>query len=496
MALHTSFDDETIKNILVKARSFLNTGHNEQAIACYEIALARGYFDGDTYYFIALAKSRLGLHGDAIKSIKKSLKQKKTGMAYNLLGRCHLLMGHFDQAKSAYTRTIKKDSENVEAISGLANVSAQQGHYENAYRLIEPYIINRVADISLAHTASIICEKTDNLDVLLDYLLAIEKSENISEAFVKSQLLYLIANSYDKKQLYQKAMFYYHQANNSKPDVYSPLSYDQVADSIKAAYSPSFFMRGVKSTQSSDKPVFIVGMPRSGTTLVEQILSSHSRVYGAGELPFIGKKSVEIATSAGVMFPQCTSTLSTIELNNIAEQYLNLINNISRNSDYVIDKMPHNFVNLGFIYQLFPNCKIIYCQRNAIDTCLSIYFTSFNDSHPYSTRFNNLVHQYKYCNDLMKYWKKLLPIPILDISYEDIVTNFQSNLEKLVSFCEIEIEQNCLDFYKNSRFVNTASKEQVNKPVYTSSIKRWKNYLPEVQPLVDEVRSAGLMDEL
>jgi hypothetical protein len=192
-------------------------------------------------------------------------------------------------------------------------------------------------------------------------------------------------------------------------------------------------------------------------------------------------------------FPECASKLSAVELNGYSDHYLDCIDTLSNNADYVVDKMPHNFVYLGFISQLFPKSKIIYCTRNPIDTCLSIYFTRLNDTHPYATRFNNLSHQYKLCKELMAYWKNILSLPILEVNYEALVSNPENVTNEIINFCGLDMEKRCLEFYNNERFVNTASSEQVVKPIYKSSVVRWKRYMPDIQLLVDALENDNLI---
>ncbi len=484
---------EKILGFLHQADACLEARQNEQAIIYYKAALSLDPGIGEASYRMAYAYSRLGQNDKAIDILKKNTKKYKTAKSFNLLGQCLSLAGDFDNANKAYRRAQKLDRKNIETIMGLADVIAQKGNCAEAYKLLAPHIINKRLSIDLAHAATNISKKLNQYDDVLEYLLFSEKEEKYSADVFQAQFKYMIGSIYDKKKMHKDAMRYFREANALMPYVYDFSFHDQLADTIKSMYSTDFLAQCNTAVNTSNKPIFIVGMPRSGTTLIEQILSSHSKVHGAGELSYISSYVVKIEEKRMQKYPYCMNGLTSDDLDYFSKSYLDAVSEQSKGSAHVVDKMPHNFVYVGFIKQLFPDSKIIYCKRNPIDTCLSIYFTRFNDSHPYATSFKDVAHQYKYSTEIMKHWTDIYPSSIIEINYEDTVADLETSVEKIISFCGLDMEQGCLEFYENKRFVATASKEQVNKPIYTSSMERWKNYLPDVQPLVDEIKKAGLL---
>jgi hypothetical protein len=212
-------------------------------------------------------------------------------------------------------------------------------------------------------------------------------------------------------------------------------------------------------------------MMRSGTSLVEQILSSHSRVYGAGELPHIDRAVASVNEAC----PNITRLEAGL-LNRQAARYLELLGKLDVDAAHVVDKMPQNFMHLGYISLLFPRARIIHCTRNALDTCLSCYLQNFSVAHAYTFDLEALGHFYNgYCR-VMEHWQQSLAIEVHEVAYESMVTNPEREIAALLEYCGLEWEAGCLDFHQNRRAVATASYGQVRRPLYRNSVNRWKNY--------------------
>jgi hypothetical protein len=219
---------------------------------------------------------------------------------------------------------------------------------------------------------------------------------------------------------------------------------------------------------------------RSGTSLVEQILASHSRVYGAGELPYLDR----IVTSISATVPDITR-LSRELLNQHAGQYLDRLRELDDSAAHVIDKMPQNFMHLGYIALLFPGARIIHCSRNPLDTCLSCYFQNFGAVHGYSFDLEATGHCYAGYRKLMDHWQHVLDIPVHEVRYETLVADTENEINRLLRFCGLDPEPACLCFYENRRSVRTASYDQVHKPIYNRSVARWRHYEKYLGKLAD-----------
>ena len=240
-------------------------------------------------------------------------------------------------------------------------------------------------------------------------------------------------------------------------------------------------------------PIFIVGMPRSGTTLAEQILASHPKVAGLGELPHISEIAYGFSewSEAEGEYPAALAGLDEPDWARAAKLYMA---RLDRNGDetYISDKLPHNFQYLGFISLLFPNARIVHCRRSALDTCVSCFTTSFSKGQEWSFDLSDIGAYYGLYLDLMAHWRRVLPLPIYDIQYESVVADLPGEARRLLDFCGLDWHPDCLEFHRSKRPVFTASNTQVRQPIYASSVGRWRRYEDQLQPLIDKLPPAAI----
>ncbi len=241
----------------------------------------------------------------------------------------------------------------------------------------------------------------------------------------------------------------------------------------------------------SNGPLFIVGMPRSGTTLTEQILASHPEIHGAGELRYlaIATNVLEAFNSEGELLPTDEKKLKEFreKLKNQAIQVNNGIMALGAGKKHVVDKLPHNFLSLGYKHMMLPNAKIIHCKRNPVDTCLSIFKQQFEGKLYFSTDLRDLGKYYVGYQKLMEHWKNVLPDQILEVQYEDVIDDLEGQARRIVDFIGVEWDDACLEFYKHKRSVQTASTNQVRQPIYNSSVGKFKKYGDLLTPLLEEL---------
>ncbi len=242
-------------------------------------------------------------------------------------------------------------------------------------------------------------------------------------------------------------------------------------------------------------PVFIVGMPRSGTTLVEQIISAHPAAYGAGELPdIIGlvRALPGFLRNNREPYPECVGELNENAEFALSERYLEKIRLSPGDPERVTDKMPHNFLHVGLIALLFPNARIIHCTRNPVDTCLSCYFQDFMGRHTYAYNLEDLGYYYGEYRRLMAHWREVLPMQFMDVNYEELTANAEANSRRIIEHVGLPWDERCLEFYKTGRNVATASYDQVRQPIYRKSVERWRNYEQHISPLLSSLEQAGV----
>lgn len=378
----------------------------------------------------------------------------------------------------------------IAALLGLLLV--ESGQTRQAWEVIQPLITAGATDRALvnlyARVAPAIGHEESAL-AALDRAVAVPNQPNTPDG---KPLLHFAASALlDGLGRYDEAFTHARLGNELVRTVGRPhdpaLHSKWVTDKIR--YFSRQRLRALpRATHGSTRPVFIVGMPRSGTTLVEQILACHPAVHGAGELNalrLIAKDSSMAGWSEGAPYPQCLDGLSLAQANRLARQYLSTIaTTAGPDAAFVTDKQPLNFLLLDLVELLFPGCHVIHCVRNAVDTCLSNYTTNFELSNEFKFDLRHLGAYYRDYRRLMEHWKKVLTVPMLEIRYEDLILDTESQVHRLLDFLQLPWDDRCLKPHENTRRAATASEDQVKRPIYTSSINRWKHYEPHLAPLI------------
>ncbi len=278
-----------------------------------------------------------------------------------------------------------------------------------------------------------------------------------------------------------------HQADAVKFDAGSYLRF---VDHTIAVFDKTFVKSLARHGSGDRRPVFIVGMPRSGTSLVEQIISAHPAACGAGELEEIRyiARSLGFSHSNPSRFTQQMTVASPIQIAGSAAFYLKALDQRVGDAQRVTDKMPHNFELLGLIGILFPRSHIVHCQRDPLDTCVSIYSHNLGQAHGYANDLATLGTYYRSYQRLMDHWRAVLDSQILSVSYEELVNSPEREVARLLEFLELPWDDRCLNFHKSERAVTTFSRQQVRQPIYCSSIGRWKRYARHLGKLTDALR--------
>ena len=278
---------------------------------------------------------------------------------------------------------------------------------------------------------------------------------------------------------YDDAFSHYRQGNDleQRQANFDRDQHRQLVDWMIATFTAEFFAAHKDVGITNDKPVSIVGMPRSGTTLTEQIVASHSKVHGGGEIDYWLEHGETFCPPNG-------QDLSQGPVRELARVYLDSIESVAGSAMYFTDKMPYNFLRIGLIRLAMPGAKFIHCMRNPADICLSIYFNKFTQRHGYATSLDDLAFYYREYLRLMEHWRQVLPETSLhEMHYESLVAMQESESRRLIDFLGLEWESQVLEYHRNTRAVSTPSKWQVRQPIYKSSVARWKRYLPHIGPL-------------
>ena len=310
----------------------------------------------------------------------------------------------------------------------------------------------------------------------------------------RQNMNFALSTVYDKQKDYDNAFHYLDQANRlaNKSLTYNPDGFSKKTAAVAKIFNQQFFAN-LKPIRKSDRtPIFVVGMPRSGTTLTEQILSSHPEIFGAGELPILPRLTGLLPRVLKVkqQFPWCVVRMNPHLREEAARHYLYNLYEYDSEHPYVVDKMPHNFVNLGLIAMIFPRARIIHVQRDPRDIALSNLQQNFKARHGGLGYAFDQVKTARQINDyhrLMAHWRRVLPLPIFDLSYEQTVEDLEGMATKLLDFVGVDWHDDVKSFYETKRAVRTASVTQVRQPIYTTSMKKWKRYESHLGELLDNL---------
>lgn len=292
---------------------------------------------------------------------------------------------------------------------------------------------------------------------------------------------------HEKAGRYPTAFRHFDEANRLVRPEFSVKNFRDWVDGVIATFTPERLRAYAHVGSASQVPVLVVGMPRSGTTLTEQVMASHGQAAGAGELVRIHMLARALKYAAGREIGEFFATLDTMPaqtIRDIADNYVKLLQFHDPKALRVVDKLPHNFINLGVVALLWPQARIVHCTRNPVDTCWSCFQNPLNDAHPYSRDLTDLGLYYREYARLMAHWKQLMPHQIYELNYEKFTADFETEARKLIDFIGLPWDEACLNFHEVGSTVQTFSRRQVRNPIYKTSVERWRRYESELQPLV------------
>jgi len=408
--------------------------------------------------------------------------------AYYELGHIEQLRGELEKASELIDKSLKYDAANNKALAERAEINYKLGRHERAHEEIKSLISDNIITPPVILTWGNICHKFGECKDVINQAESLLKNERLSQSDHIS-LDYMLGALYDKQDDYDNAFQHYHNANLTLENRFDRDGFARMVDNLINDFNVESIEQMPTSGCDSEVPVFIVGMPRSGTSLVEQILSSHPKVYGAGELNDIKNLASTLFTATQTQNIKAFSNARTDRLTELAGQYLDRLEQKCGDAVRVTDKMPANFLWLGFIMQLFPKARIIHCNRDPRDTCLSIYFQQFVMSHDYANSLSDIAFYYRQYERLMCHWQSDVKLPVLNVHYRDIVADVETITRQMIDYLGLPWNDSCLSYHESKRATATASWDQVRQPIYTKSLARWQRYQKHLGPLLEEFGS-------
>jgi tetratricopeptide (TPR) repeat protein len=500
-------------------------GRAAEAAASYRRALSIQPASAELHNNLGNALLDLGQLGEAAQSYLRAIELRPDfAKALGNLGSAYRELGNFDEAEASYRRALhlapdlaelhanmgimlrlqgrpsdaevscrralELNAKSAANLSLLAEIHADQGKFSEAEaRYNQALAVDPDWPTAWAGLAAVRKMKSGNDGWLLSAQRIAEKKIRPRE---EMQLRFAMGKYFDDVGEYVAAFTNYRRANELAKTVRPPHDRQNLTrtfDRVFELYGKEWLERACGFGNDSARPVLVVGMPRSGTTLTEQILASHPAVFGAGELSFWKTASPKIAQSA--LEPQINAKV----LSESAADYLRLLSGLDSNAERVVDKMPANFAYLGMIHAALPNARIIHMQRNPVDTCLSIYFQNFHIAHSYTNDLDDLAHCYTEYLRVMSHWRSLLPGgAILDVPYEGLVEDQELWSRRIVEFVGLPWSPACLEFHRTVRRVSTFSKWQVRQKISKTSVERWRHYAQFIEPLMHLTGSTDARD--
>ena len=453
------------------------------AIEIFKKILAYDPINPIIHYNIALALKDNYNYLESNEFLFKALEHHPNKhVIFNTLGANFYDLDNFEQARLYFNKSINHKKDFVDAIINLSILEQNEGNFLEAEKLLFE-VLQVEPDNAEVHRVITAGKKyTSPSDPHL--LKMLELSKSVQSENSKTLLNFALAKAYDDLQDYQSAAQYYLHGNQQRRKEFQNYNFADelmILNNFKKTFSYNFFLKNKNLSKLGSNIIFIVGMPRSGTSMVEQIVSSHSKVKGLGELNFLPQSFDSFFPNIYFKdFEKLMNNTNKQLFINIGEKYLQKISNISNiGGDYLFftDKNPINFRLIGLIYACLPAAKIIHCKRSPQDTCLSIFKNYFSQKvMPWAYSEIELARYYLAYEELMNHYTILLDNFIYTIDYEDLVTNPNEKIRELIQFCNLEWEDSCIDFYKNKRNVKTASVQQVREKIHSKSVDGYKNY--------------------
>jgi len=431
--------------------------------------------------------SRISITEDSQLNIKKSEELFKKSLKINPklpepntnLGNLYSLIGKINESIIYHKLAISSDPKYFYSYLNIADVYISIGDFDEAKKYLNKAIIEN-PNFSFAHRQLSRITKYTGQNSHLIQLKKLYENINSGGDINKMNLAFALGKAYEDINNYDESFKYYKIANsiNRSRINFSLKKEESYFNEIKETYNNNLFKKYKNYGFENLSPIFIVGMPRSGSTLVEQILSSHSKVFGADEVPIVQALVKKYFSEDKInLFLNGTLDFDISLIKKMGSDYINSIKLISNNSEKTTDKMLPNFLYIGLIKLILPKAKIIHCLRNPKDNIFSIYKNYFpGNKITFSNDLSEIVHYYNLYYDLMKFWNKLLPNFIFNIKYENLINSTKIETKKLLTFCDLKWEEKCLSFHKNKRPIKTASDTQVRSKIYNKSINLWKKY--------------------
>ena len=421
--------------------------------------------------------------------------EKLTAQQHNEIGMLQARIDHHAEAQSHYLKAVADSPGEIEFLFNLATSQRFLGEIEAAENTLDTLLKVDPKDHEAAAMRSSLRKQTTDSN----HVSALKQTINKGTLKPASEVsfCYAIAKELEDLEAFEESFSYLKKgADLRRSGMQYKVSTDvNIMDQIIRVFDQKFFAQP-PAGHETDEPIFVIGLPRSGTTLLERILGSHSSVYAAGELGNFGTELTKLTRQKMIGTQadrsQFISTSAQIDYQVLGENYVNSTRPLTGSTAHFIDKLPFNYLYAGLIHRALPKAKIISLSRHPMDSCYSMYKQLFRDAYPFSYSQSDLAAYYLAYRRLIALWQNVIPGVIHMVQYENLVTDTEGQARRLLEHCGLNWEDQCLEFHKNTSASTTASATQVRQKVYTSSVGKWQAYEAELMPLRRELETAGV----
>lgn len=474
--------NDDFRYALEQAAALRASGRFAEAERAYEKLLARWPELADSWYNLGWLQRRAGRYDKALASYAEALRRGAARPEEIHLNRAVILSDHLrreSEAEAELTQALARNPGFLPALLNLGNLKEDQGRRSEAQALYEKALARDPGNADALARLGNLARLSGPDDPLIGKLEAALAAPQPAAA--RANLGFALGRARDAVGAYAAAFDAYQAANRASAEsapkpAYDRAAQEQLINDVIAAFPAA---EAAESASNQKPPIFVCGMFRSGSTLTEQVLASHARVTAGGELNLLPA----IAQDDLAPFPAGAAAADAAKLAQLARRYLKTVRALYPHADFVTDKRPDNFLYVGLIKRLFPNARIIHTRRHPLDNCLSVYFLHLDHRMGYALDLMDCGHFYRQHARLMAHWRTLYGADMLDFDYDAFVQSPREAAARLLQFCGLDWDENCLAFHKLDNAVKTASVWQVREPLYQRSSGRWRHYARELAPL-------------
>lgn len=445
--------------------------------------------DAETSLILGMMLADHGAAESALPHLERAAAKVPGARQLASLANCLSSLSRIEEAHAAVEKAAAINPRFPGVPYTRAKIAEAMGRADEAIRIAEEAIRDGSAQQDLVQKFADLMKRHPRRGEAIDLLRQVANQPQL-QPVKTGHAWYGLGSLLDAEGRYAEAFECFRKANEMGAPPFDAEATRRRTETVMNLYSKEMLERLPKGDPADRRPVFVVGMPRSGTTLLERIIGSHPEAAGAGELGTIPRLFASLAARVGIQGtpPDALKLVNQQMMNDMAAEYIQRLTAAAPSASRIVDKMPHNFIQLGLISVMFPGATLIHSSRHPLDTCLSCYMTHLSVGHGYAFSLRGLAVEYTEYRRLMDYWRSILGDRITDVVYERVVADLESEARRIIGALRLPWNDSCLSFHKSSGPVLTASVNQVRRPIYDSSVNRWKNYEPYLGELIDGLR--------